>query len=98
LFVALEHAARTDPTTQALAAEAGERRMADHRRLAALVLADGSADEIDALSQTIWVLAGPGVYIDLVHRWCWSPDRYRLWLSRMLQDSAKAVRHSGGQV
>jgi AcrR family transcriptional regulator len=98
LFVALEQAARTDPATQTLAAEASDRRMTDHRRLAALVLGDGSAQEVEALSQTIWVLAGPGIYIDLVHRWGWSPDRYRSWLSRILQDSAKAVRHSNREV
>lgn len=43
------------------------------------------------LVDTIWMLAGPGVYVDLVHRRDWPPERYASWL-------ASQLGHAVGQV
>ena len=92
LFMALQDAARADDATRSLADSAGERRMTDHRRLARLLLPQAAAGEVATLSQTIWVLAGPAVYIDLVHRWGWTPERYAAWLSSLLHDAVKNIQ------
>jgi len=95
LFVALQDAARTDEVAQALDTEAGERRMDDHRRLAALLAPDATAEQVETLGQTIWVLAGPVVYLDAVQRWQWSAEQYRDWLATLLRDAAKRARAGG---
>jgi AcrR family transcriptional regulator len=89
LFVALQDAARTDAELKSLADAASERRLSDHRRLAGLLRPDADDGVITVLSQAIWVLAGPGAYLDLVHRWSWTPEQYRSWLSSQLQHAAR---------
>lgn len=81
LFLVLQDAAASDAAAAELAGQASARRLADHRRLAELLVPDADEDKLRLLVDTIWVLAGPGVYVDLVHRRGWPPDRYAAWLA-----------------
>jgi AcrR family transcriptional regulator len=91
LFLVLQEAAQHDPVAAELADQAGARRMADHRRLARLLLPGARAERVTALADTIWVLAGPGVYVDLVHRRGWSGEQYTTWLTGQLQCALKTT-------
>lgn len=91
LFLVLQDAAASDATAAELAGQASSRRLADHRRLAGLLVPDAGEDKLQPLIDTIWVLAGPGVYVDLVHRRGWPPERYATWL-------ASQLGHAVGQV
>jgi hypothetical protein len=73
LFLVLAEAAASDATAAELAGQASARRLADHRRLAGLLAPDASPAQLDLRTDTIWVLAGPAVYVDLVHRRHWPP-------------------------
>jgi AcrR family transcriptional regulator len=92
LFLALREAVAVSPSVAELAEQAGARRLADHRRLAKLLLPNAPAGNQEDLADVIWVLAGPGPYVDLVHLRSWTTDRYRDWLARQLQC---ATRTSG---
>lgn len=91
LFLVLQEAALHDPVAADLAAQAGGRRLADLHRLAELLLPNGRAEEVAALADTLWVLAGPGVYVDLAHRRGWTAAQYKTWLTRQLQYSLKTA-------
>ena len=87
----LAEAAASDATAAELAAQASARRLADHRRLAGLLAPDASSAQLDLLTDTIWVLAGPAVYVDLVHRRHWPSARYATWLTDQLDHAANKV-------
>ena len=92
LFLVLQDAAAaSDATVAELAAQASARRLADHRRLAGLLAPDASPAQLDLLTDTIWVLAGPAVYVDLVHRRHWPSARYATWLTEQLDHAANKV-------
>jgi hypothetical protein len=38
---------------------------------------------------TLWVLAGPAVYVDLVHRRHWPSAQYATWLSDQLDHATQ---------
>ena len=78
-----------------LAGQASARRLADHRRLAGLLVPDADEDKLQLLTDTIWVLAGPAVYVDLVHRRGWSPGQYADWLAGQLGAAVQAARRPG---
>jgi AcrR family transcriptional regulator len=92
LFLVLEDAARSDPDAATMAEAGARRRLAETRRLAALLRPDADEASITALTDAIWVLAGPAVYADLVHRRGWTADRYRKFLEAMLDS---AIRRFG---
>jgi AcrR family transcriptional regulator len=92
LFLVLQEAAAADPAAADLANQGASRRLTDHRRLAVLLLPHGDDEAIQTLTDTIWVLAGPAVYVDFVHRRSWEPHRYASWLSDQL---AHVVRRAG---
>jgi AcrR family transcriptional regulator len=92
LFLVLEDAARSDPDAATMAEAGARRRLAETRRLAALLRPDVDEASITALTDAIWVLAGPAVYADLVHRRGWTADRYRKFLEAMLDS---AIRRFG---
>jgi hypothetical protein len=56
---------------------------------------DAAPARLDLLTDTIWVLAGPAVYVDLVHRRHWSSAQYATWLTGQLQYAAQLARHPG---
>ena len=90
LFLVLAEAAASDPAAAAeLAGQASTRRLADHRRLAGLLAPDASPAQLDLLTDTIWVLAGPAVYVDLVHRRQWPSARYVTWLTDQLDHATQ---------
>lgn len=91
LFLVLQDAARSDPDAAKMADAGARRRLAETRRLAALLRPDGDEESVDALTDAIWVLAGPAVYADLVHRRRWTAERYRRFLEAML---GAAIRRS----
>lgn len=91
LFLVLSDAAQDDPVAAALAEEASERRLANHRELAHLLLPGAAADRVAALTDAIWVLAGPGVYVDLVHRRGWSGERYAAWVAGQLEHAYRSA-------
>ena len=91
LFLVLQDAAASDAAAAELAAQASARRLADHRRLAGLLAPDASPAQLDLLTDTIWVLAGPAVYVDLVHRRHWPSARYATWLTDQLDHAANKV-------
>ena len=88
LFLVLQEAAGRDAAAADLAVQASSRRLEDHRRLAALVLA-GDSESVSVLADVVWVLAGPGVYVDLVHRRGWPSERYVAWLADQLSHAAQ---------
>ena len=92
LFLVLQEAAAADPAAADLASQGADRRLADHRRLAVLLLPRGDEETIQALTDTIWVLAGPAVYVDFVHRRSWEPDRYASWLRDQLAHVVQRAR------
>jgi AcrR family transcriptional regulator len=94
LFLVLAEAAASDPTAAELAAQAGARRLADHRRLAGLLVPDAVPARLDQLTDTIWVLAGPAVYVDLVHRRHWPPAQYATWLTDQLDHASTTASSS----
>lgn len=89
LFLVLQEAALTDPAAAELASQAAARRLADHQRLATLLLPEGSAEQIADLADAIWALAGPSLYVELVHRRSWIDERYRQWLTGQLQQALR---------
>jgi AcrR family transcriptional regulator len=96
LFLVLQDAAASDAAASdaaaaELAAQASARRLADHGRLAGLLAPDASPAQLDLLTDTIWVLAGPAVYVDLVHRRHWPSARYATWLTEQLDHTANKV-------
>ena len=84
LFLVLQDAARSDPDAAKMADAGAHRRLAETRRLAALLRPDSDESSIAALTDAIWVLAGPAVYADLVLRRHWTAERYRDFLEAML--------------
>jgi AcrR family transcriptional regulator len=94
LFLVLQEAAAADPAAAELADQGAGRRLADHRRLAVLLLPHADEEAVQTLTDTIWVLAGPAVYVDFVHRRGWQPDRYVSWLSDQLAHAVRAARRS----
>ena len=95
LFLVLQDAAASDATAAELAGQASARRLADHRRLAELLVPGAAPARLQLLTDTIWVLAGPAVYVDLVHRRGWPPDQYAAWLTGQLEHAVRLARHSG---
>jgi AcrR family transcriptional regulator len=95
LFLVLQDAAAGDAAAAELAGQASARRLADHRRLAGLLVPDASEDKLQLLTDTIWVLAGPAVYVDLVHRRGWPPGQYADWLAGQLGAAVQAARCPG---
>jgi AcrR family transcriptional regulator len=91
LFLVLQDAARSDPDAATMAAAGAHRRLAETRRLATLLRPDGDKSSIAALTDAIWVLAGPAVYADLVHQRQWTADRYRTFLEAMLTAAIRRV-------
>lgn len=91
LFLVLAEAAASDAAAAELAGQASARRLADHRSLAGLLAPDASPDQLDLLTDTIWVLAGPAVYVDLVHRRHWPSAQYATWLTDQLDHAANKV-------
>ena len=85
LFLVLQDAARSDPAAAQLAKVAAERRLADHRQLAELLLPAADEARVTWLTDSIWALAGPSPYVDLVHVRGWPPDRYADWLAGQLE-------------
>jgi hypothetical protein len=74
-----------------MAEEGARRRLAETRRLAALLRPNGDEASIAALTDTIWVLAGPAVYADLIHRRQWTADRYRRFLEAMIDAALRRL-------
>jgi AcrR family transcriptional regulator len=95
LFLVLQDAAAGDAAAAELAGQASARRLADHRRLAGLLVPDADEERLRLLTDTIWVLAGPAVYVDLVHRRGWPPGQYADWLAGQLGAAVQAARRSG---
>ncbi len=100
LFLVLQDAAASDAAASdaaaaELAAQASARRLADHGRLAGLLAPDASPAQLDLLTDTIWVLAGPAVYVDLVHRRHWSSAQYATWLTDQLDHATQLARRPG---
>ena len=91
LFLVLAEAAASSATAAELAAQASARRLADHRRLAGLLAPGASPAQLDLLTDTIWVLAGPAVYVNLVHRRHWPSAQYATWLTEQLDHAANKV-------
>jgi AcrR family transcriptional regulator len=91
LFLVLQDAARTDPTAAEMAAAGAERRLAEIRRLAQLLRPDADKTSTATVTDTIWVLAGPAVYADLVHRRNWTVERYRTFLETMIDAAARRI-------
>lgn len=91
LFLVLQDAARSDADAATMAAAGADRRLAESRRLATLLRPNGEESSIAALADTIWVLAGPAVYADLVHRRHWTADRYRTFLEAMLDIAVRRI-------
>jgi AcrR family transcriptional regulator len=96
LFLVLQDAAASDPAAAELAGQASARRLADHRRLAKLLAPDAAAERLAMLTDTIWVLAGPGVYVDLVYRRDWPAGRYAAWLAGQLDHAVRVARGADG--
>lgn len=92
LFLVLQDAAASDVAAAELAAQASARRLADHRRLAGLLVPDATPVQLQLLTDTIWVLAGPAVYVDLVDRRGWSPGQYATWLTGQLDYAVQLAR------
>jgi hypothetical protein len=67
-----------------MAEDGMRRRLAETRRLAALLSPDADEASIATLTDTVWVLAGPSVYADLIHRRQWTAERYRKFLEAMI--------------
>jgi AcrR family transcriptional regulator len=96
LFLVLQDAAASDPEVRELANAASARRLTDHRRLVNLLLPDLSNAQARALTDSIWVLAGPGVYVSLVHDRGWSASNYQQWLISRLLDTIRQARAEHG--
>jgi hypothetical protein len=91
LFLVLQDAARSDPNAATLAAEGAQRRLAETRRLAALLQPDADESSITQLTDAIWVLAGPAVYADLVHGRHWTADRYQTFLEAVIDTAVRRI-------
>jgi len=91
LFLVLQDAARSDPIAAGLASAAADRRLADFRQLAELLLPAGDEARMRWLSDAIWALAGPSPYVDLVHARGWPPDRYAAWLAGQLEQAFRTA-------
>jgi AcrR family transcriptional regulator len=92
LFLVLAEASASDAAVAELAGQASARRLADHRRLAELLVPDASPARLQLLTDTIWVLAGPAVYVDLVHRRGWPPGQYAAWLTDQMEHAVQVAR------
>lgn len=84
LFLVLQDAARSDASAAEMATAGADRRLEENRRLASLLRPGCDESALAVLADTIWVLTGPGVYADLVHRRGWTAQRYRAFLETML--------------
>jgi AcrR family transcriptional regulator len=91
LFLVLQDAARSDPSAAELAAAGANRRLTENRRLAQLLRPDGDKTSIAALTDSIWVLAGPAVYVELVHRRNWAVEAYRSFLESMIDAAVRRI-------
>jgi hypothetical protein len=91
LFLVLQDAAHSDPDVARMAEAGASRRLAETYRLAALLRPDGPPASVTALTDAIWVLAGPGLYADLVHRRQWTAQRYREFLEVMLHSALRRI-------
>lgn len=91
LFLVLQDAARSDSDAARMADAGARRRLAETQRLAALLRPDGDQASISALTDAIWVLAGPAVYVDLVHRRQWTAERYQEFLHSMLDTAIRRL-------
>jgi AcrR family transcriptional regulator len=89
LFLVLAEAAASDAAAAELAGQASA------RRLAGLLAPDANPGQLDLLTDTIWVLAGPAVYVDLVHRRHWPSARYAAWLTDQLDHATQLGRRPG---
>lgn len=96
LFLVLQEAAQSDAEVARLAAEGGERRLVNHRRLAELLIPAATAGDLDELADVIWVLAAPGVYVDFVHRRGWPSDRYSRFLAEAIRAAVNRARRRPG--
>jgi AcrR family transcriptional regulator len=92
LFLVLQDAARADTEVARRAADGAARRLADHRRLAALLLPVAPSDTLTHLTDIIWVLAGPAVYVELVHNRQWSGQQYSDFLATDLRSAVRRLQ------
>jgi TetR/AcrR family transcriptional regulator, regulator of autoinduction and epiphytic fitness len=84
----LHAAAAADPEIADLYRGAEQARYTDQRRLPAALERDGHLREglrLERAADITWTLAGPGLYIDLVHARRWRPDEYESWLTDQLR-------------
>jgi hypothetical protein len=61
---------------------------------AGLLAPAASPARLDLLTDTIWVLAGPAVYVDLVHRRQWPTARYATWLTDQLDHAVASAQRT----
>jgi AcrR family transcriptional regulator len=92
LFLVLQDAARIDPTVAELAHDGGRRRLENNRRLVDLLLPNASEAARAKATDQIWILAGPGVYVDAVHQRGWTSDQYIDFLTNALLDATARAR------
>lgn len=92
LFLVLQDAGRADADVARRAADGAERRLADHRRLAALLCPGAAAATLAHLTDIIWVLAGPAVYVELVLHRQWSEQQYAEFLAADLRSAVRRLR------
>jgi AcrR family transcriptional regulator len=96
--ISLHLAAINEAMREAAASDADVRALFDHeyayrRRGADRIVAETAKraplrEGIDRkeAADAVWVLNDPSVFFMLVHRSGWSPDRYREWLARALEN------------
>lgn len=92
LFLVLQDAARVDDEVASRAADGAERRLLNHRELAALLLPGATPRTHDHLADVIFVLAGPAVYVEFVHRRGWTPEQYTDFLAADLSAAVRRLR------
>lgn len=81
LVLAAFEAAGSDPDAAALAEQLTAQRRATARWLIDTLGRCRRLHEDDPV-ETLWVLMDPAVYVRLVHRLGWTPQRYRAWFAR----------------
>jgi AcrR family transcriptional regulator len=92
LFLVLQDAARADAQVARRAADGAARRLADHRRLAALLRPGAPPAALARLTDVIWVLAGPGVYVELVLHRRWTGEQYAEFLAADLRSAVRRLK------
>jgi AcrR family transcriptional regulator len=92
LFLVLQDAARADAQVARRAGDAAARRLADHRRLAVLLRPGAPPDTVAHLTDVIWVLAGPTVYVELVLHRHWSGQQYADFLVAELRSVVRRLK------